>query len=110
MKFFRVTAIAQLLAVVSSTLGAQQTANDRPTFRNEALGFQAPAFDIVQHRTLEENVRQTKDVAPTMDRLGTSAYPCSNGAPRTLRFTIDTKPVAYWNASTHPWVVENKPD
>lgn len=29
---------------------------------------------------------------------------------RALHCSVDAKSVADWNASAHPWVVENKPD
>ncbi|MEP6833372.1 MAG: glycoside hydrolase family 3 C-terminal domain-containing protein [Gemmatimonas sp.] len=82
MKSIRITAYIVLAMQATSTLGAQQraAATPAPAFRNEALGFEARAIDIVKRLTLDEKVQQMKDVAPAIDRLGIPAYQWWNEA------------------------------
>lgn len=46
---------------------------------------------------------------PIRDLRGYQRITLKPGESRTVRFTVDAKSLAYWNATTHAWVVENEP-
>lgn len=45
---------------------------------------------------------------PIRDLRGYQRITLKPGESRTVRFTVDAKSLAYWNATTHAWVVENE--
>lgn len=45
---------------------------------------------------------------PIRDLRGYQRITLKPGESRTVRFTVDAKSLAYWNAATHAWVVENE--
>ena len=71
-----------IFSLASTTLPAQQTANETRSFcgaqacpyLNPALTPEARAKDLVSRMTLEEKVSQMQDVAPAIPRLGVPAY------------------------------------
>ncbi|MEO7998125.1 MAG: glycoside hydrolase family 3 C-terminal domain-containing protein [Gemmatimonadaceae bacterium] len=46
---------------------------------------------------------------PLRDLRGYQRITLKPGESRVVRFTVDAKSLAYWNATTHGWVVENEP-
>ena len=46
---------------------------------------------------------------PIRDLRGYRRITLKPGESRTVRFTLDAKSLAYWNAPTRAWVVENEP-
>ncbi len=46
---------------------------------------------------------------PIRDLRGYQRITLKPGESRTVRFTLDARSLAYWNAATHGWVVESEP-